>query len=196
MPGYTQTELDDVQAKWQLHFPSDLVDILRDRRGVIDDGEKLKSFDWINETDEVIRECLEWPFESFLFDAQHGLWWPEWGERPVDSTAVKEQLQTIFASAPKLIPVYSHRYIPEEPGEAGNPIFSVYQMDVIIYGANLADFIERELDAPIDGSCPQPDWPTVKRIPFWTRAVEFNIDRFSSGDGFAFFNKNLVLPEN
>jgi hypothetical protein len=196
MSGYTQGELDGIQAKWNLRFPPDLVELLKCRRKVIDLDGKVGSFDWLEETDETIRDALEWPFQGFLFDVQNSLWWPEWGEMPIDLEQREGRLRSIFLSAPKLIPVYGHRYIPEEPFERHNPIFSVYQMDVIHYGANLEDYIMRETKPDGTGSCPQPGDPGVKRIPFWTRAVEFNNERFQNGGSFAFFNKDGILPSD
>jgi hypothetical protein len=170
MVGYTQTELDGAQAKWSLRFPPDLIAILRERRGVI---ENEASFDWIKSPDSVIRDSLDWPLESFWFDVQHNnAWWPDWGEKPTKPKQQYEKLGTIFAEAPKLIPVFGHRYIPEEPIEAGNPVFSVYQMDVIIYGANLEDYIYRETESHANRTA-RP-WPPIKPIRFWTRAVEYN----------------------
>lgn len=46
----------------------------------------------------------------------------------------------VLKAAPRLIPICSHRYIPEEPHDAGNPVFSVMQSDVIYYGADLANY--------------------------------------------------------
>jgi hypothetical protein len=112
-------ELDDAQQKFGLVFPPDLVALLRDRRPV-------EGHDW---TDEVaIRRILAWPFEGLLFDVENShLWWPEWGPRPTDSCDREEVLRSVVLRAPKLIPLISHRYLPEEPHEEGNPVFSVYQ---------------------------------------------------------------------
>jgi hypothetical protein len=44
MAGYTEGELDDVQSKWDIRFPPDLVDLLRERRPLVNDK---KCFDWI-----------------------------------------------------------------------------------------------------------------------------------------------------
>jgi hypothetical protein len=69
----------------------------------------------------------------------------------------------MIAEAPKLIPIYSHRFIPEEPSEAGNPIFSVYQMDIIYYGFDLDDYLRHEFDLP-----GRKEWPAqVRPIKFW-----------------------------
>ena len=47
---------------------------------------------------------------------------------------------TAGAQAPRLIPLISHRYLPETANETGNPVFSVYQSDVIHYGTDVADY--------------------------------------------------------
>jgi hypothetical protein len=166
--GYTLAELNTAQQKFGLIFPPDLVALLSNGRPV--DGH-----DW---TDEVaIRRALDWPLEGLLFDVEYNrLWWPEWGERPASSDARKDVLRSVISRAPKLIPLIGHRYLPEEPHEAGNPVFSVYQSDVIYYGADLADYFEREFA----GWRHRP-WPDhIKHIAFWSDLVEFNNndDRF------------------
>ncbi|MBV9989999.1 MAG: SMI1/KNR4 family protein [Alphaproteobacteria bacterium] len=189
MAGYTQSELDDIQAKWGLRFPPDLVALYRQRRKVIETP-GFDSFDWLAADDATVRDALDWPLGGFFFDVGHGLWWPEWGPMPEENSAREARLREIFAQAPKLIPVCGHRYIPETPHEAGNPVFSVYQMDVIVYGADLADYIVHENTVG-----PRIfETPPAKMIPFWSRAVEFNNQRFASGVGFACHNRNDVFP--
>lgn len=168
MSGYTQSELDDIQAKWELRFPPDLVALYREQRQVI----PFDEFDWLKAPDKIIRQMLDWPADSFCFDAEYNpkSWWPEWGPLP---TELEERFRIVrqkIAEAPRLIPVFGHRYIPEQPQESGNPVFSVYQMDVIYYGANLTDYIMREGDVQAYGKT----WPPLKKIAFWTRAAELN----------------------
>ena len=178
--GYGDQELEDIQQKWRLRFPPDLVAIYRQRRSVIRGG-----FDWVKTPVAEIRQMLDWPLEGFLFDVKHGKWWPEWAERPEQIRDAEEKVRAIFAKAPRLIPIHGHRYIPEEPHEIGNPVFSVWQMDVIHYGANLDDYVEREEQRKTG------NWPALKSIRFWTRAVELN----AGDEPFAFYNKGGVLPE-
>src|SRR5262252_296177 len=47
MAGYSQDELDDVQAKWRLRFPPDLIDRLRERRPLLVGDTDPRSFDWV-----------------------------------------------------------------------------------------------------------------------------------------------------
>ena len=158
--GYMQTELDEAQQKFGLVFPPDLVALLRDRRPA--DGHV-----WTDEA--AIRRILDWPFEGLLFDvAQKNLWWSEWGERPASSGARKEVLRSVVSRAPKLIPLIGYRYLPEEPRESGNPVFSVYQSDVIYYGENLADYFERGFN----GGGYLPQLHQLKHIRFWSDLVE------------------------
>src|SRR5262249_18721978 len=106
----------------------------------------------------------------FWFDVvNNGVWWPTWGSKPANHEGQRERLKTVLAEAPKLIPLFGHRYIPDEPCESGNPVFSVYQTDVIYYGANLQDWLERE-----SVTFNMNPWPQVKEIRFWSEAVERN----------------------
>lgn len=156
--GYTADELDAAQERYGLRFPPDLVELLLDRRPV--DG-----WDW--RADEVgIRRALEHPLGGLLFDLENNdLWWPEWGERPASAKERAEVVTTIVNAAPRLIPLIAHRYIPEEPHEAGNPVFSVMQSDVIYYGADLAEYFANEFGGTYHVG-------PARRIPFWSELVE------------------------
>lgn len=166
--GYTKAELDLVQEKWNLVFPPDLLEFYLDRRPVGNDPSIL---DWIDSSSEKIKTRLEWPFEGLWFDVQNdALWLPEWGEKPEALPDQKNILQGLVDDAPRLIPLYSHRYLPETPNETGNPVFSVYQSDIIFYGADLADYWERE-----HSSWDAKPWPnTLKKIEFWTFFTEYD----------------------
>lgn len=159
--GYTQAQLDEVQARYNLRFPPDLVEMYLDVRPA--DG-----WDWMRD-DKKIRKMLAWPLEGLWFDVQSGfLWWKEWGAKPKKPKEQYEVLRAVVARAPKLIPIYSHRYIPEEPHESGNPIFSAYQSDIIYYGRDLADYFDHELNRNANRGA----LTNVKRIRFWSDMVD------------------------
>ena len=160
--GYSQNELDLAQEKFELTFPPDLIALFLERRPVW-------GWDWRSDHEEI-RAMLKRPLEGLLFDVEHNmLWWPEWGERPASADARAEVVRDIVNQAPKLVPLVSHRYIPSEPNESGNPVFSIHQSDVVYYGANLADYFEREF-----GSAKSPMTETVKSIRFWSKLVARN----------------------
>lgn len=76
-----------------------------------------------------------------------------------------------YLEFPKLIPIYSHRYIPSHPNEIGNPIFSVYQMDIIYYGFDLTTYFANEFSLKRTGELKLRDKPN-RKIEFWTNWVE------------------------
>jgi hypothetical protein len=75
---------------------------------------------------------------------QNSFWLDSFGTRPPVLAEALRIAKQHFDNAPKLIPVYAHRYIPSDPSAAGNPIYSVYQMDIIYYGSNLREYFEIE----------------------------------------------------
>jgi|SRR6478609_10210085 len=158
--GYTRSELDAAQERFKLRFPPDLVALLLERRPV-------QGWDW--RADDVgIRRALADPLDGLLFDVERNdLWWPEWGEKPALAEERAEVVGAVVRAAPLLIPLIGHRYIPEEPHQAGNPIFSVMQADVIYYGADLAEYFANEFDGT---------WKIgrTRYIPFWSDLVERN----------------------
>jgi hypothetical protein len=158
--GYTQDELDRAQDRFDLVFPTDLVALLREKRPV-------EGHDWND--DAAIRRALAWPLHSIQKSVERGPYWPpQWGERPADVQARWDVVRDVVSRAPKLIPLISHRYLPEEPHEPGNPVFSVFGTDTIYYGFNLDDYFERE-NTRSDFRVPLNQF---KRIRFWSDLVE------------------------
>ncbi len=156
-----------VQEKWELQFPPDLFEfLLRQRPFCVGDG----FFDWVHSPDHEIQQLLAWPFNGFWFDVQHnGVWWPDWGPKPESQSQQMTRLKEVFRAVPRLIPIYGRRYVPAEPLESGNPVFSVYQTDVICFGRTL----EHWLDIEFGGSAP-PRGAPGKEIPFWSQAIREN----------------------
>ena len=160
--GYTQLELDAAQEKYGLVFPPDLIALFRERRPVL-------GYDWRSDEKEI-REMLAWPLEGLLFDVENDdLWWSEWGDKPDTTQERAEVVEKVVQQAPKLIPLVSHRYLPAEPNETGNPVFSVHQSDIIYYGSDLPNYFEREFGDPR-----RPLPPHIKRVRFWSELVERN----------------------
>jgi len=157
--GYTQSQLDDAQERYCLRFPPDLIDLFLDRQPA--DG-----YDWSVENPRI-RAMLAFPMDMLLFDVEHG-WWLDWGERPSKVEERKEVVSRALAAAPALIPLCSHRFIPEVPCLTGNPVFSMHGFDTIYYGSNLQNYFEREFGdsrkVPLGNIC--------RRIPFWSDLAE------------------------
>ncbi|HEY1011715.1 MAG TPA: hypothetical protein VGE07_03365 [Herpetosiphonaceae bacterium] len=168
-PGLDAAEIGDVERAYGFQFPPDLKALLMYALPVSDDF-----IDWRRGPPERILNRLSWPLDGICFDIAHSAFWlPEWGDKPdaiEEACAVAERA---VAAAPPLIPIKGHRYIPALPHEAGNPVFSVYQKDIIIYGRDLWDYLENEFAAAFGRPGFQDNGP-IKSIPFWTRLAVLN----------------------
>lgn len=90
----------------------------------------------------------------------------EWGSRPDDPDDSREIVAHQLSLAPAVIPVYAHRAIPNEPLESGNPVFSIWQTDIIVYGRDLADYLVAEFDA--ESHQTRTRLADLRPIRFWT----------------------------
>jgi len=168
-PGLSEAELAAIEAEFAFKFPPDLRLVLS--LG-LPSGGGFPPWRDKSQRDELTGR-LSWPLEGMQFDIEkNAFWYPRWGARPADIEEAKDLAAREVAKVPKLIPVYIHRYLPAEPCEAGNPVLSVHQTDIICYGADLADYVKREFGwlRPLD----TPD-PT-RRIRFWSDIIDASGD--------------------
>ncbi len=161
--GLSDAELDACEREYGIRFPPDLRDFLKCALPVSD-----RFPDWRNGSREDLHSWLDLPVEGILFDVQHnGLWLPERGYRPGNLKPAEEYVRKLVANAPKLIPIYAHRMIPDRPYKAGNPVFSVHQTDIIYYGCDLRDYFIHEFFSGSEvGVWPLPD-NLLRPIEFW-----------------------------
>ena len=83
--------------------------------------------------------------EGLQFNVEHNrLWLAGWGAKPSTLSAQKERVRALVAAAPRMIPIIGHRYLLAEPCQSGNPVFSIYQSDIIDYGPDLRTYFLRE----------------------------------------------------
>jgi len=138
--GLSVQEVEEIEKKYNFTFPPDLKDFLSVGLPV--------SNSWINwrlYSSKQIYDILNWPLEGIKFDIKYNKFWIDsWGEKPKQLSKAYKIASKKIQSAPKLIPIAGHRYIPAVPSKKGNPIFSVYQTDIICYGSNLLEYIQNE----------------------------------------------------
>jgi hypothetical protein len=158
--GLTDEELVSIESRFRFTFPPDLRAMLSVALPI------SPGFpDWRSEEPEELERLLDWPADGVCFDITNNEFWLEgWGERPFDTDQACQLAREQIADAPVLIPIYGHRYIPAHPALEGNPVFSVYQTDIIYYGRNLADYLEREFRA----TAPNEPIADARHIPFWS----------------------------
>jgi hypothetical protein len=168
-PGLTDSEARRAEDCHAFRFPPDLRDLLMFALPI------SKGWpNWRDATNPEIEARMAWPYEGICFDIEHNVFWlEEWGPKPSTNEAAFAIARKKIDEAPKLIPICGHRYIPSVPSLVGNPVFSVYQTDIIHYGADLPNYLENEFyyyfETP-EYSLKEP----IRRIEFWTRLVELN----------------------
>lgn len=132
-------------------------------------GLPSKCYNWgdlSNKNIDKINEALGWPLEGLIFDVEfNNFWLDTWGKKPSSLEDAINITKEQFLKVPKLIPIFSHRYIPQEPDDWYLPIFSVYQTDIIYYGANICLYLSTEF-AHLEYEQAIED--VQLHIPFWS----------------------------
>lgn len=162
--GLSQQEITVIEKRYQIVFPPDLLELLQTGLPVSEGFVNWR--DYSEENVAAIKRKLGWPLEGILFDIEHNAFWHDgWGMKPGNTEEAKEICRAEFSHVPALIPIYSHRYIPCEPIERQNPIFSVYQTDIIYYGENLEEYFKVEFH---EKEYRDIDFDHIKNIRFWS----------------------------
>lgn len=156
--GLTEAEIDALETKWRIRFPSDYRLFLKilhciDKPITIAtyDGdikqivphESILFHNWQKDTN-TLENAYQQIIDDISYDVLHNnIWMPGWGRKPITKFGQRQQIEALIANAPKLIPVYGHRFLLTEPyaGEFANPVLSIYHADATIYTANLYQFL-------------------------------------------------------
>jgi hypothetical protein len=87
------------------------------------------------------------------------------------------KVKQLVKQAPRLIPIFSHRYLLIDPCVPGNPVFSIKQGDIIVYGENLRDYLINEcfelLEVP-EILLSEDTQHRLEKIPFWGALYQKN----------------------
>jgi len=126
--------------------------------------------DWRRHDPDALRERLRLPVEGVVFDVEHNaFWYPRWGTRPERPEDAVQIARRELAQVPIMVSVYGHRYLPSGAGTSGHPVLSMRQTDIIYYGLDIADYIDREFGHVewVD----DPAWDPEATVDFWRDLV-------------------------
>jgi len=187
LSGLDEQEIASIEQRYQVHFPPDYrlflqmlhsVDRPMAGAGFADDNMMVPRttpsfYNWQTNITSI-QATHEWLVQGLVFDIQwNNLWLPSWGAKPSTLETQEARMRDLVNTAPKLIPVFGHRYLLAEPCEAGNPVFSIYQSDIIIYGENLHSYFLHEFGSLVGEGRPMPKQrrqirlEPYRAIPFW-----------------------------
>lgn len=152
--GLTEAELDAIEARYGFSFAADHRALLRASLPL---GRGWP--DWRDGDRDELADRLRRPVEGVLFDVEEDIYWhPSWGERPSPTANAVRVARRALATAPQLVPVYGHRYLPGLPGDSGHPVLSVMQTDVIVYARDLGAYLRGERGGSADAEVIVPFW--------------------------------------
>jgi hypothetical protein len=168
--GLTDAEFDRIEREYGFEFADDhraFLSVGLPMRQPYEEGQSWEQPwpDWRNGDPGALRQHLSWPVDCLPWDIQHGHWQHEWGDRPKTPEAAVEVARPWLAKAPKMVPVYAHRFLPAGHGSFAHPVLSMRGWDIIYYGADLLDYIGREFEEP--PSDRPDDWNPQATVPFW-----------------------------
>ena len=168
--GLAGYDFERIREEFGIVFPPDLRDFYTAAMPV---SQGFWNWSDRSESNEAgIRDMMNWPIEGMIFDIINNAFWVDsWGEKPGSQEKAIEIARERCLSAPKLIPVFGHRFIPMEPSEAGNPVLSVYQTDTICYGENLASYLGIEFGF---NKYEEMDFNAIKPVRFWSEVMDLN----------------------
>ena len=176
-------EIDAVERSWGLHFPSDYRLFLRclhatdrPRAGALYSGgqdlvpaTRPGVYHWKHDA-AGIAGALEDVVDGLLFDVEHNVLWPdEWGPKPATVGERERVVREQVAAAPRLAPIFAHRALVLEPAVPGNPVLSIHQSDIIVYGGDLRSYLMTEFASLLpSGSTPPPGQTgLLNDVRFW-----------------------------
>ena len=157
--GLTDEEISKIEEIYKISFPQSLRAFYSIALPVCTDKRDFPKWnDFSQENIDFIREQMNLPYQWLKRDIENGFWLPMWGKRSIDE---------LLKNAPKLIPIYAHRYMPSI-NISNPPVLSTVGRDTIWYGFSLQDYLAREFcnERPLE----EPF--KVAYVPLWSDIIE------------------------
>ncbi|CAN5254350.1 hypothetical protein BH10PSE6_BH10PSE6_34870 [soil metagenome] len=169
-PGLSSRAFAAIEEQLGFRLPEDFIYLfanLQDPGGVL--------FSWGNFRKKDYDASIEWVWQGIEFDIRHNSWLDRWGARPHASAEAIEVAKADFATWPKLLPIYGHRFLAAEPCRVGNPVFSIKQMDIVYYGYDLVQYLMLEFVLEGHGAYDHTYFQKIQRVDVWS---DFAEDRY------------------
>lgn len=181
--GLSDAELAEIEQRFAVRFPAEHRLFLQtlhataprmqcagfgdDDRMVLDESPGF--YHWQRD-EAAIRAAWTGVVDGLVFDVENNaLWRDSWGPRPGDADERRARVAARVAGAPRLLPIYGHRYVL---AEGPTLVLSVHQSDIIVYGLDLRDYLLHEMHALLGI---RYAWPAAHvdaaAIPFWGELV-------------------------
>lgn len=160
--GLSDEEICWIEHEYEIVFPEELKSFYKE---VLPISKGFYNWrDKHNENVTEIKRVMSVPVQGIVENVEEIDWNEEWGQEPENLNERKRHIYDMALKAPKLIPIFSHRYIASF--ECKNPpIFSIYGTDIIYFAKSLADYFLVEFRIKENDIFMNDE---VSYIPFWS----------------------------
>ena len=163
--GLKEEEILRIEEIYNIFLPTELKEVLEQVLPIATGFYNWRNFSEKNI--QYITQAIERPIKEFYRDAAEIYWNDDWGEEPRNNKEIEKIVRTKLSHAPKLIPIYTHRYVPMIEGK-NNPVFSIHGVDVICYGKRIDEYFQIEFGEKKQESI---EYSKIKQVPFWTEVI-------------------------
>lgn len=161
--GLSINEVNEIEKVYRIKFPDSLRNFLMEALPVSRGFYNWR--DMSNDNVSFIKDVIKEPLLDVYNMAGEVYCCDEWGNNKESmAKEVKRRLET----APALLPVFSHRYIPMLEMEKDPPIISIHGVDIIYYGKNLKDYFDIEFGTKNQAEI---EFDDIIPIPFWSEIM-------------------------
>ena len=160
--GLSDEELCWIEHKYEITFPKDLRSFYKEALPI-----SRGFYNWRDKCNEnvlSIKNAMKMPVKGIVENSDEIDWSEEWGEEPSNFNERKKIIENMVLEAPKLIPIFSHRYMASISSES-LPIFSIYGTDIICFAKNISDYFLVEFKIKQNSIFMNNE---VSYIPFWS----------------------------
>ncbi len=179
--GLTEAEIHKIEEIYDIRFPESLRKFYS--IGVPFSEDENGFPQWSNFSDAniaKIKERIQAPIDWLLLPVKkEDYWLPNWGKRPESDDEIIKHFTELTKKAPRLIPLYGHRYMPQLDGADDPPVISTVGRDIVYYGGSLQEYLRNEFlnDGYITRN------KNFKYIPFWSDIISANNESFNNING-------------
>lgn len=164
--GLSDFEIDNIEMIYSITFPPELRELYKVALPI-----SKGFYNWREALDEKniskYKEILKIPFDGIKQSIDEIDWAESWGEDLKDKKIKDKIIMDKLALAPKLIPVFDHRYMVST-SEPRFPVFSIVGWDIIYYGSDLENYFNIEFKL-LDWE--DMDFAAIKNVQFWSEIM-------------------------
>lgn len=163
--GLSAEELVQIEKIYNIQFPKSLREFLM---AILPISKGF--YNWRDTTQDnvnYINKVMQAPFFDLVDLVEEIYWCDGWGIKPREKEIFEKEVKKRLNEAPKLIPIFAHRYMPMIPAE-NPPILSVCGVDIIYYGENLENYFEIEFGKRKQETI---EVCMIEPIPFWSDLI-------------------------